>query len=147
MEKITRQQQGFLSFKVDQTVNLPARKDRKLEAARKRRKRLKQVTQGINQLDSTQQENEQPENENDATIKINRRKEWYLEQVKASTDTSESRGMGQEERRITQVIGDAIGLICRNDFKMKRNRGGRLSAAGTKVNLRCNVIVHELIPY
>ncbi|OWZ43160.1 hypothetical protein C343_03755 [Cryptococcus neoformans C23] len=145
MEKITRQQQGFLSFKVDQTVNLPARKDRKLEAGRKRRKRLKQITQGINQLDSTQQENEQPENENDATIKINRRKEWYLEQVKASTDTSESRGMGQEERRITRVIGDAIGLICHNDFKMKRNRGGRLSAAGTKFQYPTDD-THPLLP-
>lgn len=136
MEKVTRQQQEFLSFKVDQTVNLPARKDRKLEAARKRQKRLKQVTQGKNQLDDTQQEKEQPD-ENDATVEINRRKQRYLEQVKASTDASDKYGMRCKERRISRIIGDAIGLICRSDFEMKRNRSGRLSAAGTKVNHLC----------
>lgn len=126
MKKLTRQQQGFLSLKLDQTVNLPARKDRKLEASQRRQKRLKQAKQDRDQLGRTPKEKGSPEDEDDAIIGINRRKERYLEQLKASMDGSDNQGM--------RIIGDAIGLICRSDFEMKRNRGGRLSAAGTKVD-------------
>nr|KIR84929.1 hypothetical protein I308_04678 [Cryptococcus tetragattii IND107] len=132
MKKVTWQQQEFLSLKLDQTVNLPARKDRKLEASQRRQKRLKQAKQDRDQLDRIPKEKGSPEDEDEAIIGINRRKERYMEQLKASMDASDNRGMRRDERKISRIIGDAIGLICRSDFEMRRNRGGRLSAAGTK---------------
>lgn len=134
MKKLTRQQQEFLSLKLDQTVSLPARKDRKLEASQRRQKRLKQARQDKDQLDRNPKEKESPEDEDEAIIGINRRKEIYMEQLKDSMDASDNHGMRRDERKISRIIGDAIGLICRSDFEMKRNRGGRLSAAGTKVD-------------
>lgn len=134
MKKLTRQQQEFLSLKLDQTVNLPARKDRKLEASQRRQKRLKQAKQDRDQLDCTPKEKGSPEDEGDAIIGVNRRKERYLEQLEASMDASDNHGMRRDEGKFKRIIGDAIGLICRSDFEMKRNRGGRLSAAGTKVD-------------
>ncbi|WVQ74903.1 hypothetical protein IAR50_004511 [Cryptococcus sp. DSM 104548] len=127
MARLALAQQNSLKARVHRAVSLPAKKDRKTEAAHKRQKvaRERESAAGDGK---------------DVAIdlyKVDRdeRRGAYLEEVKASIDRSDKQGPRKAETKLKRIVGDAIVFLGRKDLEARRQ--GRRKLGYGRVKLVC----------
>ncbi|ODN92683.1 hypothetical protein L198_05476 [Cryptococcus wingfieldii CBS 7118] len=118
MARLSLAQQDNLKARVGRVVALPAKKDRRIEAAHKRQKVARESA-----VDTARDEEEQVEVD---LYKVDRdeRQGAYLEEVEVSIDRSDKQGHRKAEAKLKRIVGDAVVFLGRKDL-IERRKGRR----------------------